>query len=161
MTDKPKIQYVREFYNYGTEAKKLDFRSFRLPKSGLPMERLSKAETVTLDPVAMVAIVAAVVLLIVMAVGITQIQDDWTEYDATRAYVSHLRAENARLALDYQESFQLEEIANKAQGLGLVPLEEVKTMTICVTVPEHTPEPTWFDNVKTFWQGLWAGLKEE
>ena len=99
MTDKPKIQYVREFYNYGTEAKKLDFRSFRLPKSGLPMERLSKAETVTLDPVAMVAIVAAVVLLIVMAVGITQIQDDWTEYDATRAYVSHLRAENARLLL--------------------------------------------------------------
>lgn len=161
MIDKPKIQYVREFYNYGTEAKKLDFRSLRLPKSGLPLERLSTAETITLDPVAMVAIVAAIVLLIVIAAGITQIQDDWTEYDATAAYLSHLRAENAELALAYQESFELEEIANKAQGLGLVSLEEVKTMTVLVTVAEPEPEPSWFDNVKTFWQGLWAGLEEE
>lgn len=155
MVEKPKIQYVREFYTYGSEAKKLDIQRFRLPRTTLPEERLYKPENIVLDPVAIVGIVAALVLLMVMAFGVVEIQDDWAEYRATENYISSLNVKNSQLKLQYQQGYDLEEVKSKALGLGLVPVEEAKTMTINVTVPEPRHEETLKERILWFWNGLW------
>ena len=101
------------------------------------------------------SIVAALVLLMVMAFGVVEIQDDWAEYRATENYISSLNMQNSQLKLQYQQGYDLEEVKSKALGLGLVPVEEVKTMTINVTVPEPRHEETLKERILWFWNGLW------
>ncbi len=157
MIQKPEIQYVSQFYTYGSEARKLDVKKqLRTPKTRLPLARLEKIETVYVDPVALVSIAVAVLMLAVMVVGVFQIQDDWTEYETMSGYVSQLKKENAELSQAYHGSYDLADIQSKAQGLGMVPESDVEHISIRVTVPEPKPEPTWIEELRWFWRGLFA-----
>lgn len=156
MIQKPKIQYVGQFYVYGSEAQKLEAKKRKKAKTRLPMARLEKTDKICLDPVALVAIAVAVVMVIVMAAGLLQLYFDWTEYQTMSAYVSKLNQENATLTREYRDSYDLEEVRTKATGLGLVPESQVPVMVIQVTVPEPEPEPTWLDELIWFFQGLFA-----
>ena len=81
MSQKPKIQYVGQFYIHGSEARQLELQEKKKQaKSKLPLERLRKIEVVYLDPVAIFGIVTALVMLTVMILGVLQIRDDWKEY---------------------------------------------------------------------------------
>lgn len=157
MIQKPEIQYVGQFYVYGSEAQKLEVKKERKKaKTRLPLAQLEKIEKVYVDPVALVSIAVAVVMLVVMIVGVLQIRDDWAEYEAMSGYVSKLKWENAQLSRDYSASYDREEIQSKALGLGLVPESEVAHISITVTVPEPEPERTWIDDLVWFWEGLFA-----
>ena len=157
MIQKPKIQYVGQFYVYGSEAQKLETgKQRRKARTRLPLARLEQVDKVCLDPVALTAIVVAVVMLVVMGIGLVQLYYDWTEYQAMSTYVSKLNQENAVLTREYREGYDLEEIRTKAEGLGLVPESQVPVMVIQVTVPQPAPEPTWLDNLMAFFQGLFA-----
>ncbi len=156
MIQKPEIQYIGQFYVYGSEAKKLEPKKERkLPKTMLPMERLRKREKLYLDPVAMVAMVVAVVMLVTMIVGALQLQEDWKEYHMTSRYLSYLHRENARLELEYQLSFDLEEIRSKALALGLKPKEEAVQKSVPLVLPEPDTEENQEKGLVTFWKGLW------
>lgn len=157
MIQKPEIQYVGQFYVYGSEARKLEAKKEqKKAKTRLPLARLEKIEKIYVDPVALVSIAVAVVMLAVMVVGALQLQEDWAEYEAMSGYVSQLKRENAMLSREYRESYDLEEIRAKAQGLGLVPESDVEHISITVTIPEPEPERTWIDDLVWFWEGLFA-----
>lgn len=157
MIPKPKIQYVGEFYVYGSEAKKLEpKKERRTPKTMLPLERLRRREAIYLDPVAMIAIAVAVVMVVTMAVGALQLKSDWEEYDVTSNYLAYLNRENARLERQYRNSFDLEEIRSKALALGLKPIEKVEVKSVPLVLPAPEPEESWLDHLRTFWDGLWA-----
>ncbi len=157
MVSKPKIQYVGQFYVYGSEAQKLETKKQqRKAKTRLPLAHVERVQKIGVDPVALVAIVVAVVLLTVMVLGALQIRQDWNRYTAMSDYLSRLNRENARLSQEYRSSYDLEEIRSKAQGLGLVPAEGVPTRIVSVTVPVPEPEPTWMDELVWFWKGLFA-----
>ncbi|MDY4582925.1 MAG: hypothetical protein SPD81_08760 [Candidatus Faecousia sp.] len=157
MINKPKIQYVGQFYVYGSEAQKLETKKQRRkPKTRLPLAHVERVQKIGVDPVALVAIVVALVLLTVMVAGALQIRQDWIQYTTMSDYLSRLNRENARLSKEYREAYDLEEIRSKAQGLGLVPVEGVPTRIISVTVPEPEPERTWLDDLVWFWEGLFA-----
>ena len=103
MNQKPKIQYVGQFYIHGSEARQLELQEKKKhAKSKLPLERLRKVEVIYLDPVAIFGIVTALVLLAVMTVGVLQIRDDWKDYQTMSNYVSRLNSENAELKADYR-----------------------------------------------------------
>ncbi len=156
MVQKPKIQYVGEFYSHGSEARKLEVK--KAPKTRLPLARLEKLEQlekIYVDPVAIGAIVASLVLLVAMIAGVWQIKSDLERYNAASAYVQELHEENAQLYRQYRECFDLADVKAKALGLGLVPVEEVETMTVTVTMPQPEPEKTWLDELRWFWNGLW------
>lgn len=156
MIQKPKIQYVGQFYVYGSEAKKLEpKKERRIPKTMLPLERLRKREKITLDPVAMGAILTAVVMLAAMALGGLQLQKDWEEYNAASRYLSYLNRENAGLEREYRGSFDLEEIRSKALALGLKPKEDVSTRSVQLVLPEPRQEEEPLMDLPTFWKGLW------
>ena len=157
MSQKPKIQYVGQFYIHGSEARQLELQEKKKQaKSKLPLERLRKVEVVYLDPVAIFGIVTALVMLAVMILGVLQIRDDWEDYRAMSNYVSRLNSENAELQADYRSKYDLEDIRVKAQALGMVPRSELETQTVYVTVPQPEPEMTWLEELQWFLTGLFA-----
>ncbi len=157
MSQKPKIQYVGQFYIHGSEARQLELQEKKKQaKSKLPLERLRKIEVVYLDPVAIFGIVTALVMLTVMILGVLQIRDDWKEYRVMSNYVSRLNSENAELRADYRSQYDLEDIRIKAQALGMVPKSELEVRTVYVTIPQPEPEMTWLDELQWFLSGLLA-----
>ena len=157
MSQKPKIQYVGQFYIHGSEARQLELQEKKKrAKSKLPLERLRKVEVVYLDPVAIFGIVTALVMLTVMILGVLQIRDDWEEHRVMSNYVSRLNSENAQLQADYRSQYDLEDIRVKAQALGMVPKSELEVRTVYVTIPQPEPEMTWLEEIQWFLSGLFA-----
>ena len=157
MNQKPKIQYVGQFYIHGSEARQLELQEKKKhAKSKLPLERLRKVEVIYLDPVAIFGIVTALVLLAVMTVGVLQIRDDWTDYQTMSNYVSRLNSENAELKADYRSQYDLEDIRVKAEALGMVPKSQLEVRTVYVTIPQPEPERTWLEEIEWFLSGLFA-----
>ncbi|HAL88291.1 MAG TPA: hypothetical protein DCO69_04065 [Clostridiales bacterium] len=157
MSQKPKIQYVGQFYIHGSEARQLEQEARRKQaKSKLPMERLRNIREIYLDPVAIGGILTALVLLAVMIVGGLQLRDDWADYRVMDSYVSRLSSQNAKLVAEYRSQYDLEDVRGKAEALGLIPQEELETRSIYVTVPKPEPEPTWWENLQWFLEGLFA-----
>ena len=157
MSQKPKIQYVGQFYIHGSEARQLELQEKKKKKkSKLPLERLRKIEVVYLDPVAIFGIVTALVMLTVMILGVLQIRDDWKEYRVMSNYVSRLNSENAELQADYRSQYDLEDIRIKAQALGMVPKSDLEVRTVYVTIPQPEPEMTWLEELQWFLSGLFA-----
>ena len=157
MNQKPKIQYVGQFYIHGSEARQLELQEKKKQaKSKLPLERLRKVEVIYLDPVAIFGIVTALVLLAVMTVGVLQIRSDWQDYQTMSNYVSRLNSENAELKADYRSQYDLEDIRVKAQALGMVPKSELEVRTVYVTIPQPEPEMTWLEEIQWFLSGLFA-----
>lgn len=155
MNQKPKIQYVGQFYVHGSEARQLELQERKKnAKSRLPLERLRKVEVVYLDPVAILGITVALVMLAVMVLGALQLQDDWKDYREMSGYVSRLNNENAKLKEEYRSLYDLEDIRLKAEALGMVPRSELEVRTVYVTMPEPQPEMTWLDEVQWFLSGL-------
>ena len=157
MNQKPKIQYVGQFYIHGSEARQLEHPvKKKQAKSKLPLERLRKAEVVYLDPVAIFGIVTALVMLVAMTVGILQLRSDWKDYRTMSNYVSRLNSEHAELQADYRSQYDLDDIRVKAEALGMVPKSELEVRTVYVTIPEPEPEMTWLEEMEWFLKGLFA-----
>ena len=157
MNQKPKIQYVGQFYIHGSEARQLELQEKKKhAKSKLPLERLRKVEVIYLDPVAIFGIVTALVLLAVMTVGVLQIRDDCKDYQTMSNYVSRLNSENAELKADYRSQYDLEDIRVKAEALGMVPKSQLEVRTVYVTIPQPEPERTWLEEIQWFLSGLFA-----
>ena len=158
MVRKPEIQYIGQFYTYGSEARLLEEKAKRKAKTRLPLAKLEKIEKIYVDPVALVGIVVAVFMLVTMAVGMLQLKDDWAGYEQMSTYVSQLKKENASLSATYRNSYDVDDIRRKASGLGMVAIEEASTMSVRVTVPETKSE--WemspWESIVWFCKGLFA-----
>ena len=157
MNQKPEIQYVGQFYVHGSEARQLQLQEQRRQaKTKLPLARIQRIEKVYVDPVALIGIAVAVIMLVTMVLGAVQIKRDWDQYERVSAYVSELKKENARMSHLYRSSYDLEDIKTKAVSMGLVPKSELQTMSVTVTLPEPEVEPTRMEEIKFFLEGLVA-----
>ena len=157
MNQKPKIQYVGQFYVHGSEARQLQLQEEkRQAKTKLPLARIKAIEKIYVDPVALVGIAVAVMMLVTMVLGAIQLKRDWDQYEQVAAYVSELKKENARMNHLYRSSYDLEDIKTKAVSMGLVPKSELQTMTVTITIPEPEVEPTRIEEIKLFLEGLFA-----
>lgn len=156
MVQKPKIQYVGQFYVHGSEARALEHQlQHKKPKTRLPLAQLEKIEKVYIDPVAVAGIAVAVIMLITMVVGALQLRDDWRAYEKMENYVSYLQSENARLTHEYRRSYDLDEIEMKALAMGMVPKKDMEVVNVTITMPVPEPELTLEDEILRFWYGLW------
>ena len=156
MASKPKIQYIGEFYIHGSEAKVLAPKEQPRHKSRLPKLRIEKLQCLYIDPFALTGMVAALVLTVVMVFGAVQIGSAWDRYELWSDRVGDLRQQNAALELEYRNGYDLEEIRSAALAMGMVPVEELPSVAIQVTMPVAEPEPTMWEDF--LW--LLAGLFE-
>ena len=159
MARKPDIQYVGQFYIPGSEARQPEPKPQQKP-SGFKAPKFLRQEKVEIlvDPVALVSTVVAVVLLVLMVVNIFQYVGAVRAYDGMQDYIVGLQDENARLNHDYRTSgdYDLEYVEKTALALGFVPADQAESIAVNVTVPEPKAETTFWDDVKWFFDGLFA-----
>ena len=157
MALKPEIQYIGQFYVHGSEAKAVEIKEEKKESEyKLPLHRFERLQKIHVDPLAICSIVLAMILMTSMVAGTLQIQTAWEELEAANRYVYNLEAINRQRMSDYRSSYDLEEVRAAAETMGLVPVAEVKTMEITVTIPEPETEPTLWDDIVWFLEGLFA-----
>ena len=157
MVRKPDIQYVDKFYVHGSEARVLELKTQKKKtKTVLPSFAPQKETVVRIDALSLCAIAVAVTMAVLMVVGCFQLKASYARYEAMNRYVISLQNENVKLSEKYYAGFDPVDIHWKATALGMIPMEEAKTMTMTVTIPEEEPAPTMWENVVWFLKGLLA-----
>ena len=160
MAQKPykhNIEYVQNFYSYGSEAKAIQFQpDYQGEKSTLPKQKKEPVTTICIDPIAFCGIMVAVVMLVVMIAGMIQFNVISQDHAVLESYVRQLREDNALLSQQYTSGYDLETMGNTARSLGMIPVEEAQTISVRVQVPVREPEPTVIDNIIWFLSGLFA-----
>lgn len=159
MARKPDIQYVGQFYVPGSEAHQPELKPIFQPSRIKAPKFLRKEKVeVLVDPVALASTVVAVVLLVLMVVNIFQYVGAVRAYEEMKDYMVELRDDNARLNHDHYTSgdHDLEYVEKTALALGFVPADQAEVIGIDVTVPQPEAEPTFWDDVKWFLEGLFA-----
>lgn len=157
MVRKPDIQYVHEFYVHGSEARVIELKpKRRVIKTILPKIAPDRSIRIGVDPIALCGIAVAVVMLVLMLVGVGQFINARNDYQAMTNQVISLQNENVVLRQKYESSYDLDEITHMAHSLGMIPVEEAHVMYINPVVPVREAEPTMWENIRWFVDGLFA-----
>ena len=158
MAQKPykhNIEYIEQYYSYGSEAKVVEFKpAFQEKKNPVPKQEKEPVTTLCIDPIAFCGLMVAVVMLVVMIAGVIHFNVICQDHAIMENYVNQLREENVLLSQQYRAGYDLEQVGITARTLGMIPVEEAQTISIQVQVPVRQPEPGFLDNLVWFLSGL-------
>lgn len=150
MARKEQIQYVR-YYAAGTAAHKIQQEPVRRKKAKpAPIPR-EECIAIPFDPVAVFGTAVAVVMIICVLIGFAQVNRVNDDIARMESYMGTLRSEHYGLQKEYDAGYNLAEIQTAAEAMGLVPIEQVRHITIRLPEPEVVEELPW-------WQELWNGF---
>lgn len=157
MVQKPDIQYVTQFYSYGSEAKVLELKPAKKKKKAvLPVARPEQKIQIQVDLVAWGGILIALAMVVLMAVSVNSYLNVCNEYRAMTNQVITLQNINVEKQLEYEKLYDLNDIEQKALALGMIPAEEAEVVTIAPVIPEPEMETPWWENISWFMKGLFA-----
>ena len=157
MVKKPDILYV-SYYTDGSAARKIApsvpiREDARFPKR----KQQQKRKVIYVDPVAILGLTVAVMMLVMMVVGVNQFQQTQLEMEQMESYVHQLQLENDLLQIKYDANVDMETVEKTALALGMVPRDQVEHLSISVTVPSE-PEQQYapWDQFINFLADLFA-----
>ena len=146
-----------QFYVDGSAVRKIEPEMPQKQASRLPKPRKRRQPVVYYNPQAMVSLAVTALMLILLVAGFVSLLQTHAEVTRMEQQVTQLRRENAQLQREYESGYDLEEIRQQAEALGLVPQSEVQTMTIQVAPPQpEVAEPTFWEQIGAFFAWLFA-----
>lgn len=150
------IQYVRP-YTDGSAARKLD-RTSQGKHPVVPKRRRVKPKTVKVDPVLVLGAAVLVCLLVVFLISFVQLQMVQAQSQQMSQYIEQLQQENQQLQQTYENGYDLEQIRDIAEALGMIPAGDATQIEIQVQVPQEevAEEMTLWESFTTFLAGLFA-----
>ena len=154
MSQRIDIRYV-SFYSAGSSALKVT-PAIPLETLTLPRKRKLKKITLYVDPLALVGIVLATVMMLLMAVGVTRLTAARNQEAVMTAYVASLKVENEDLHARYDMGLDPEQIRETALAMGLIPIDEAKQVKIQLPETEKEAEKDTEKNFFGFLTGLFA-----
>ena len=160
MAQKPEIQYVGQFYVFGSEAPKQQTKP-KKPKVRLPELHLERFQKIYINPVALCGVVVALVLLGFLISGAFHLRDTRAAYDQIKTQLTDLKRENAQLYHTYHTSYDLEDIRVQAEKIGMVDGEEAERFTVFFSVPQEEKQYTAWDDFLWLLSGLFSGAKRK
>ncbi len=155
MAMQPEIRYINAYVS-GTAAPQPEKRPQKRPSAQLPKIKKQQRYVIPVDLVAVGGILAAIVLVIMLTVGLVQMNQAQQESEIYREYAMSLQEENAQLQDTYTSGYDLEEVRQIATAMGMVPVEQVTHLQMQVTTPEVTQEPTAWESFWAFFLGMFA-----
>ncbi|MBO4937992.1 MAG: hypothetical protein J6C98_03185 [Oscillospiraceae bacterium] len=159
MERKPDIQYIHQFYVYGSEATAPELKPVKKKNRAriiLPKPQIHHQISIRFDIASLCGILVACVMMVLLTVGIYQLSQAHREFAQMESYVIALQNENVDLQKTYHAGYDLDDIREKALALGMIPIEEAQTIPIQVNVPQPEPEPTMWENICWFFRELFA-----
>ena len=152
---KPEIQYVR-FCTDGSAARQPTWEPApKKKKKNLPKPVARKKIDLYLDPLAMVGLLLAVVMVILMTVGAMQLYRAQVREQALQRYIQSLEEEKDALEEKYRDSYDLEQVRQIAESMGMVPRSQVPVLVIPEPEPEEQPMSFW-EHIELFLVDLLA-----
>ena len=148
------VQYVR-FATVGSAARK-PVSMTAVKKTVLPKPRKKLRTVVHVDPVAVLGILVAAFMMVTMIVGLVDFAAARQEAVVMEQYVEQLSEQNRQLQQTYESGYDLEVVENTALALGMVPKDQVETVTIYVSESQQTETITLWTRIGTFLAGLFA-----
>lgn len=156
MNRKPDIQYIGQFYVYGSEAAAVETEPKKKRKSGLPAARPTEMITVRVDLVAVCGLVVAVAMLMVLAFAVRQYQDACRANETMTDYVIALQNENVALEQEYLSQIDLTEVRDQAVALGMIPRDQAQVIVIHPEVPQREPGMSFWEELVWYFKGWFA-----
>ena len=156
MAQRIDVQYIN-FYTQGSAARKLQ-PAAKNQTGTLPQIKKRKIQRIYIDPVAALGTVVALCMLVMMAVGVSQLHAEQQKTAEIAAYVEQLQAKNTALQAQYEEECDLEAVEKTALALGMIPQPQASHTSIHVEVPvveNDMPVSIW-QRIGTFLTGLFA-----
>ena len=154
MAQRTDIRYV-QFYTDGSAARKVapvaPLKTIKLPKI-----KKQKRITLCIDPVAVASIGMALMMAVLIVVGVVQLNAARQDMQAMSAYVQTLQEENTQLQQTFNEGYDIEQVERTALALGLVPVEQVRHVSVTLPEIQEPVEPTAWEQFTTFLAGLFA-----
>ena len=158
MAQKAEIQYVGQFYVFGSEAPQPKSKPQK-PKAKRRVIHLERLQKIYIDPVAVCGMIAAVVMLSLLIVGAYHLRDTRAAYDEMKAQLIEVKRKNATLEHTYRTSYDLEQIRQQAEKIGMVEGEEAERFTIFFSLPKEEKEPSAWDDFVWLLSGLFSEPK--
>lgn len=152
----PEIRYINTYVS-GSAAYQLEPGLPQQKKQvKLPRPRREEKKVIRLDPVAIMGIIVAVVLLVLLVAGFARLEAAQAEARTLNAYVSALQEQNRKLQDTYASGYDLEEIREIALAMGMVPADELRHIQTELVIPPQPEEPDAWEALCTFLTGLFA-----
>ena len=129
MARKHDILYVN-FYTDGSAARKIAPAFPESRPQPKPRTHKQKKILVRIDPVAIVGIVTAIILVAVMAFGMLRLHAVQSEVAAMNDYILQLEMENGIMEQRYQEAYEPAQVEKTVVALGMVPVEQVEHINL-------------------------------
>lgn len=146
MAKREEIQYVR-YYAYGSAAVKTQPESRRRAEAEVQPVSQTEPIPVPFSPVAVFGSAVAVVMLLLVLVGFVQLNRLNDDIRGMELYISNLKSEHYALNKEYQAGYDLDEIKTAAEAMGLVPVEQVRHVTVHIPEPEVVAELPWYQRI--------------
>ncbi len=151
------IRYI-SYYTDGSAAKKVAQKPVtRAAAAPKPVARPAKRMVLPVDPVAVVGIAFASVMMVCLIVACIQ-HHNWVEKNARMGqYILSLQQEQEALLQEYEAGYDLEQIREIATAIGMVPAEDAQRVTVDVQIPgAHQAQISFWERVTIFLAGLFA-----
>ena len=150
------IQYV-QFYTDGSTARKLE-KNRQTKHAATPKRRVVKRRVVAVDPVAIVGSLVAACMLVFLLVGFMQYRAVQVQSQQMSQYIETLQQENQQLQQTYKDGYDLDEIRDIAEALGMIPAGDANQIQIQVQIPQEevVEEISLWESFTTFLAGLFA-----
>ena len=150
------VQYV-QFYTSGSAARKFE-PTVQLQPLARPKPKKQKKIIVRIDPVAMLGIAVAAVMLILMICGINRLCATQNETAIMNSYVQQLRTEKQELQAKYTAGYDIGEVEQMALALGMVQVDQVQQVGVHLSVPQQpqAQKASLWDGITTFLAGIFA-----
>lgn len=144
------IQYI-QFYTDGSAARQ-PVMPAAPKKNPQRRPRRRKELTVDINPVAVVGTVLVAVMLVMMVVGLVQVNHQRQKLHRLEDYIARLEQSNEVLQQEYEAGYDLEDIERMALALGMIPQEQAQH--VYLELPEDPqPQLTW-------WQEIFQSLRQ-
>lgn len=154
---KPEIQYVR-FYTDGSAARQPELNEQEAPRKAEKKAKKAaprKKITIFVDPLAVTGLVLAFVMAVMMIVGAVQLYHLQSQEQMLQSKISQLEEKKIALKATYDDSYDLEQVAQAAELMGLIPRSQAQVVMIAVPEPQEVKVSMW-DHVLLFLADLMA-----
>ena len=156
MARRNEVQYV-SFYTAGTAAHKIEPVSAPKKKAESKQPRRAKKIRIFVDPMALIGGCVAMVMLVMMLVGLGQLQAARQQEAQLQAYINRLEEQSIMLNAQFQAGYDANEIYDVAIGMGMIPADQAERVQVSVQIPaEVEEEHSAWENIYTFLIGLFA-----
>ena len=155
MANYTEVRYINAYVS-GSAARMVQTKAEQKRSPVMAKFRPKRKVVLAVDPVAIFGIVVAAVMAVMLMVGFMTLNRINGEAMAMEQYVADLQEENVALQTTYENGYDLEQVRQIAQAMGMVSIDQVPHISLDVEVPVQEEEPTVWETFITFLTGLFA-----